>query len=52
MELHRDAAGPGIDGVLHEFLDHGSRALNHLTSSHLTGEDIWEKAYGTHGGKG
>ena len=37
LELDRDAAGPGIDGVLHQFLDHGGWALDNLSGGHLAG---------------
>ena len=39
---HGDLAGPGIKAVLDQFLDHGSRALHHLTGCHLAGQHIGE----------
>ena len=37
LELDRDTAGAGIDGVLHQFLDHGGGALDNLSGGHLAG---------------
>ena len=52
LELHRDALGTRIDGVLHQFLDHRGGALDHLPGSDLAGQDIGKEADGAHGGKG
>ena len=34
-QLHGDLAGAGVDGVLHQFLDHGKGALDHLAGGDL-----------------
>ena len=39
-QLHSHTVSAGINAVLHQFLDHGSRTLHHLTGSHLAGKDI------------
>ena len=51
-KLHGDAACPGVDGILDEFLDHGGRALHDLAGSHLAGHDIGEKLDAAHGSEG
>ena len=33
----------GVDGVLHQFLDHGGRALNDLAGSYLVGHGIGQQ---------
>ena len=48
LELDGDAPSSGIDGVLDQFLDHGGRSLDHLTRSHLAGEDIGENLDAAH----
>ena len=30
LDLHGDGGGPGVDGVFHQLLHHGGRALHHL----------------------
>ena len=39
VDVHLDAIGAGVQAVLHQLLDHGSRALHHLTGRYLVGED-------------
>ena len=38
-----DMAGTGIDGILNQLLDNGSRALDNFASSYLIGDGIREK---------
>ena len=37
LKLDDDPPGPGINGVLYQFLDDGGRSLHHLTGRHLAG---------------
>ena len=34
-QLNLDAGGPGVEGVLDEFLDHGTRAFDHFAGRNL-----------------
>ena len=40
---HMDGRRPGINGVLHQFLHHRGRALDHLTSRYLVGYAVGKK---------
>ena len=48
-DLHGHVFGPGVEGVLHQLLDHGGRALHHLARGdqirHMRGEYVndWHK---------
>jgi hypothetical protein len=48
LELNGDPLGPGVDGVLDEFLDYRGGSLDHFPGSHLAGKDVWKKADGSH----
>ena len=40
LEIDADISGSGIDGILHEFLDHRGRALYHLACGDLIGHGV------------
>ena len=40
LNKHIDMPGTGIDGILHQLLDDGSRTLDDLPSSNLVGYGI------------
>ena len=42
---HVDAAGSGVNGVLHQFLDDRRGALYHLTGCYLVGHGIGQQLY-------
>ncbi len=42
LDFDLDASGTRIEAVLDQFLDHGSRAFNHLASSDLVDELVRE----------
>ena len=44
-DKHVDHGSTGINGILHQLLDDGSRPLNHLTSSYLVGNGIRQEMY-------
>ena len=44
-----DMTGTGIDGILHQLLDDGSRSLDDLASSNLVGDGIREEVDNVHG---
>jgi hypothetical protein len=48
LKFHRDPPGPGINGVFQEFLDHGGRALHHLTGRYLACQHVGKESYLAH----
>ena len=46
LDRHLDAAGAGIDGVLHQLLDRGGRPLDHLACGDAIDQDRVEAADG------
>ena len=45
-----DAARAGVDGVLHQFLDHAGRPLDHLAGGDaVKNRDLWERLHGAAG---
>ena len=46
---HFNPRGPGIERILDQFLDHGGRALDHFTGSHLAGDVFWKQGDSGHG---
>ena len=48
LKLDGDALGSRVDGVLDQFLDHRGGALDHLTGSHLAGQNVGKEADGAH----
>ena len=48
LYVHGDACGPGVEGVLDQFLHHAGRALHHLASGDLVGDNFWQETDGTH----
>ena len=43
-----DMTGTGIDGILHQLLNDGSRSLDDLASSNLVGDGIREEVDNVH----
>ena len=43
LNLHGDARGPGVEGVLDQLLHHAGRALHHLAGGDLVGDNFWKK---------
>ena len=48
LYVHGDACGPGVEGVLDQFLHHAGWTLHHLTGGYLVGDNFWKKTDGTH----
>ena len=42
---HRDPGGPGIDRILHQFLERGSRAFHHFARCDTVDEMLGESSY-------
>ena len=42
LHLNRDGLAAGIERILHQFLDHRSRAFNHFSRGDLTGDMVWQ----------
>ena len=47
-DLDLERLRPGIETVLHQFLDHRGRTFHHLAGRHLTGHHVGQDAYATH----
>ena len=45
LDEDADLRGAGVDGVFHEFLDHGSRALYDLAGGDLVGHRVGQQTY-------
>ena len=48
LYVHGDVCGPGVEGVLDQFLHHAGRALHHLAGGDLVGDNFWKETDGTH----
>ena len=47
LDLNRDLAGPGVDGVFDQFFDHRRRTFHHLSGGDLGGQ-AWRKDLNRH----
>ena len=51
LDLHADIRGPGIQAVLHQFLDHGSRSFDHFAGGDLVDQVGREGLNAVHDGE-